>query len=70
MASVPPDWRTEGVRVIKSDRLDTNTAQTPGMLRAAAIDFRRVGSRSCGRARCSFTRTPRPARIIMARWKA
>ena len=45
MASVPPDWRSEGVRVIKSDRLDTNTAQTPGMLRAAAIDFRRVGSK-------------------------
>src|SRR5580704_14752154 len=39
------DWRTEGVRVITSDRLDTNTAQTPGMLRAAAIDFRRVGSK-------------------------
>ena len=45
MASAPPDWRTEGVRVIKSDRLDTNTPQTPGMLRAAAIDFRRVGSK-------------------------
>jgi uncharacterized RmlC-like cupin family protein len=41
----PPDWRTEGVRVIGGDRLDTNTAQTPGMLRAAAIDFRRVGSK-------------------------
>src|ERR1700722_14304056 len=40
-----PDWRTQGVRVIKSDRLDTNTAQTPGMLRAAAIDFQRVGSK-------------------------
>jgi uncharacterized RmlC-like cupin family protein len=45
MASVPPDWRSEGVRVIKSDRLDTNTAQTPGMMRAAAIDFRRVGAK-------------------------
>jgi uncharacterized RmlC-like cupin family protein len=31
------DWRTEGVRVIKSDRLDTNTAQTPGMLRAGTV---------------------------------
>jgi len=45
MTSVPPDWRTVGVRVIKSDRLDSNTPQTPGMLRAAAIDFRRVGSK-------------------------
>jgi len=43
----PPrrDWRTDGVRVIKSDQLDTNTPQTPGMLRAAAIDYRRVGSK-------------------------
>jgi uncharacterized RmlC-like cupin family protein len=41
---IPPDWRLEGVRVIKADRLDTDTPQTPGMLRAAAVDFRRVGS--------------------------
>jgi uncharacterized RmlC-like cupin family protein len=40
-----PNWRTEGVRVITGDRLDTNTAQTPGMLRAVAIDHRRVGSK-------------------------
>ena len=38
------DWRNEGVRVIKSDRLDSNTPQTPGMLRAAAVNFARVGS--------------------------
>ncbi len=41
----PADWRHDGVRVIKRDSLDTNTAQTTGMLRAAAIDFRRVGSK-------------------------
>jgi len=38
------DWRVEGVKVIKSDRLDGNTAQTPGMRRAAAINADR-GSR-------------------------
>jgi uncharacterized RmlC-like cupin family protein len=38
------NWRTDGVKVIKSDRLDSNTAQTPGMLRAAAVNFARVGS--------------------------
>ena len=38
------DWRTEGVRVIPGDSLDTNTAQTPGMERAAAINFARVGA--------------------------
>jgi uncharacterized RmlC-like cupin family protein len=42
MSKAPqPDWRTDGVRVVKSDRLDGNTAQTPGMLRAAAIDAAR-----------------------------
>jgi len=35
------DWRTEGVKVIKSDRLDGNTPQTPGMLRAAAVNSAR-----------------------------
>jgi len=39
-----PDWRLDGVKVIKSDRLDSNTAQTPGMLRAAAVNAAR-GSR-------------------------
>ena len=39
------NWRTEGVRVIPGDSLDANTAQTPGMDRAAAINFARVGAR-------------------------
>jgi len=38
------DWRTQGVRVIRSNSLDSNTPQTPGMLRAAAVNFARVGS--------------------------
>ena len=38
------DWRLNGVRVIKSDQLDPNTAQTPGMDRKAAINFARVGA--------------------------
>jgi len=38
------DWRSEGVRVVRHDTLDTNTAQTPGMYRAAAIDHARVGA--------------------------
>jgi uncharacterized RmlC-like cupin family protein len=40
----PVDWKLNGVRVIKGDQLDTNTAQTPGMNRAAAIDLARVGA--------------------------
>jgi len=38
------DWRHNGVRVIKANQLDTNTAQTPGMNRAAAINAARVGA--------------------------
>jgi uncharacterized RmlC-like cupin family protein len=41
---VPVDWRDNGVKVIKSDQLDSNTAQTPGMNRAAAINKARVGA--------------------------
>ena len=38
------DWRDIGVRVVPSDKLDPNTAQTPGMNRQAAINFARVGA--------------------------
>src|SRR6266852_7962044 len=38
------DWKTNGVKVIPGDQLDPNTAQTPGMNRAAAINFARVGA--------------------------
>ena len=38
------DWKENGVRVIPGDSLDANTAQTPGMDRAAAINLARVGA--------------------------
>jgi uncharacterized RmlC-like cupin family protein len=38
------EWRNQGVRVIKACELDPNTAQTPGMSRAAAINAARVGA--------------------------
>ena len=37
-------WKHDGVRVIPGDRLDPNTAQTPGMFRQAAINAARVGA--------------------------
>jgi uncharacterized RmlC-like cupin family protein len=40
----PTDWRDHGVRVIKGDALDTNTPQTPGMTRAAAINRATAGA--------------------------
>jgi uncharacterized RmlC-like cupin family protein len=39
------NWRDNGVQVIKGDTLDPNTAQTPGMQRAAAINAARVGAK-------------------------
>jgi len=38
------DWQHDGVRVVPADRLDPNTAQTPGMDRRAAINHARVGA--------------------------
>ena len=40
----PIDWKPHGVKVIPGSELDPNTAQTPGMDRAAAINFARVGA--------------------------
>jgi len=37
-------WKLHGVRVVKGTELDTNTAQTPGMNRAAAITKARAGA--------------------------
>ena len=38
------NWRNDGVRIVKSSELDFNTAQTPGMTRAAAINMAKVGA--------------------------
>src|SRR4029453_5056935 len=37
-------WRLHGVRVVHANELDTNTPQTPGMNRAAAITHARAGA--------------------------
>jgi uncharacterized RmlC-like cupin family protein len=44
-ADAAPAWKYDGVRVVPADRLDANTAQTPGMDRQAAITFARTGAR-------------------------
>jgi uncharacterized RmlC-like cupin family protein len=44
MSEEKPDWREQGVRVVRGGQLDTNTPQTPGMNRAAAINYARVGA--------------------------
>ncbi|CAA9331479.1 MAG: FIG00975611: hypothetical protein [uncultured Chloroflexia bacterium] len=39
-----PDWRLNGVRIVRSNQLDLNTPQTPGMTRAAAITHASAGA--------------------------
>ena len=45
-SSVPPsdEWKHSGVQVVPGGQLDANTAQTPGMSRATAIDRARTGA--------------------------
>jgi uncharacterized RmlC-like cupin family protein len=43
-AAIGTDWRNHGVRIVKAAELDFNTPQTPGMTRAAAINFAKAGA--------------------------
>jgi len=38
------DWKEHGIRIVRAGELDTNTPQTPGMSRAAAITHARTGA--------------------------
>jgi uncharacterized RmlC-like cupin family protein len=38
------DWKTNGIRIVRAGELDTNTPQTPGMTRAAAITHATAGA--------------------------
>ena len=38
------DWQQHGVKVVHGAELDLNTAQTPGMTRAAAINYATAGA--------------------------
>jgi uncharacterized RmlC-like cupin family protein len=44
MSDPTPNWREQGIRIIRGDQLDFNTLQTPGMLRAAAINQASIGA--------------------------
>ncbi len=43
-AMTDPRWKLHGVRVVRANELDTNTPQTEGMNRAAAITHARTGA--------------------------
>jgi len=38
------DWKDQGIRIVRAGELDTNTPQTTGMTRAAAITHARTGA--------------------------
>ena len=38
------DWKEHGVKIVRAGELDTNTPQTSGMTRAAAITHARAGA--------------------------
>src|SRR5262245_35305032 len=44
MSETTIDWRTHGVRIVRSEDLDLHTPQTPGMTRAAAITQASAGA--------------------------
>jgi uncharacterized RmlC-like cupin family protein len=39
-----PDWKTQGIRIVRAGELDTDTPQTLGMTRAAAITHASAGA--------------------------
>jgi uncharacterized RmlC-like cupin family protein len=45
MTTEDREWRLNGVRIVHAEDMDPNTAQTPGMSRAAAITSERAGAR-------------------------
>ena len=44
MPADEPDWKTQGLRIIRSGELNSNTPQTPGMTRAEAISHASAGA--------------------------
>lgn len=44
MSNLEQNWRENGIRIVRSDQLDMNTPQTPGMTRAVAISHASAGA--------------------------
>lgn len=43
-SAAKPDWQHHGIRIVRAGELDTNTPQTAGMTRAAAISYATAGA--------------------------
>ena len=65
-----PDWRLDGVRIVRSNELDLNTPQTPGMTRAAAITHASAGANKLWAGTVTYTLTPKPVPITTENWRA
>tara|TARA_Y100000588_G_scaffold233663_1_gene247328 strand:+ start:178 stop:384 length:207 start_codon:yes stop_codon:yes gene_type:complete len=59
------NWKENGVKVISGDHLDINTPQTPGMDRAAAINYATAGAQKLWAGTVRSDLMPRPECIIM-----
>jgi uncharacterized RmlC-like cupin family protein len=44
MSNTESNWKDHGIRIVRAGELDTNTPQTPGMTRAAAITYAAAGA--------------------------
>lgn len=64
------DWKHHGVRIVHADELDTNTPQTPGMNRAAAITHARAGASKLWAGTVTIHPNAKPERITTASLKA
>ena len=42
--TMPTEWKEHGIKIVRAGQLDSNTPQTPGMSRAAAITQARTGA--------------------------
>ena len=64
------DWEQHGVKIVHGSDLELNTAQTPGMTRAALSIMRLPGRANYGQEGSNCTRTQRQVLITTASLRA
>jgi uncharacterized RmlC-like cupin family protein len=70
MTGNPSDWREFGVRIVRHGEFDSNTPQTPGMHREAAISRASAGSEKIWAGTAVIQTAPRPVRTTTVPSKA
>jgi hypothetical protein len=69
MRRMTMDWKKHGVKIVHAGELDANTPRPPGMTRAAAITYARMGASKLWAGTVVVSPTPKLARTIMASWR-